>query len=179
MAGLGRAASEADPDSYEHTHAHCDVLVVGSGAAGLAAARAAGETGARVILAEQDFELGGGLLLEPEHEAWRESMVAALQALPEVRLLARTTVFGYYDHNVVGAVERVADHLPLPPEHSVRQRYWIVRAKQVVLATGAIERLDRLSGQRSPRCHARVGGGDLRAPVWCSAGPPRCFVHEQ
>ncbi len=141
MAGLGRASHEADPDRYEHTHAHCDVLVVGSGAAGLAAARAAGETGARVILAEQDFELGGGLLLEREHEAWRESTVSALQELPEVRLLPRTTVFGYYDHNVLGAVERIADHLPAPPEHGVRQRYWVIRAKQVVLATGAIERL--------------------------------------
>jgi sarcosine oxidase subunit alpha len=141
MAGLGRAALDADPDHYEHTHAHCDVLVVGSGAAGLAAARTAGEAGARVILAEQDFELGGGLLVEPEHEAWRLSMVSALEALPEVRLLPRTTVFGYYDHNVLGAVERVADHLLTPPEHIVRQRYWVIRAKQVVLATGAIERL--------------------------------------
>jgi sarcosine oxidase subunit alpha len=141
MAGLGHAAGEADPDSYEHTHAHCDVLVVGSGAAGLAAAKAAGEADARVIVAEQDFELGGGLLLEPKHEVWRRSMVSALEALPEVRLLPRTTVFGYYDHNVLGAVERVADHLPTPPEHTVRQRYWAIRAKQVVLATGAIERL--------------------------------------
>ena len=141
MAGLGHATREADPDGYEHAHAHCDVLVVGSGAAGLAAARTAGEAGARVILAEQDFELGGGLLLEPEHEAWRDGMVAALRALPEVRLLPRTTVFGYYDHNVLGAVERVADHLSAPPEHGVRQRYWVIRAKEVVLATGAIERL--------------------------------------
>ena len=141
MAGLGHAARESDPDAYEQTHAHCDVLVVGSGAAGLAAARAAGETGARVILAEQDFELGGGLLLEARYEAWRSDMLAALQVMPEVRLLPRTTVFGYYDHNVLGAVERVSDHLPVPPPHGVRQRYWAIRAKQVVLATGGIERL--------------------------------------
>jgi heterotetrameric sarcosine oxidase alpha subunit len=141
MAGLGHAAREPDPDAYEHTHAHCDVLVVGSGAAGLAAARAAGATGARVILAEQDFELGGGLLLDPRYDAWRNDIVAALSAMPELRILARTTVFGYYDQNVLGAVERVADHLPVPPAHGVRQRYWVIRAKQVVLATGAIERL--------------------------------------
>lgn len=140
-AGLGRASRAPDPDSYEHMHAHCDVLVVGSGAAGLAAARAAGAAGARVILAEQDFELGGGLLLEPGLEDWRAAQTTALQAMPEVRILPRTTVFGYYDHNVLGAVERVSDHLPVPPAHSVRQRLWIIRARQVVLATGAIERL--------------------------------------
>ncbi len=66
-AGLGRAAQEPDPDHYEHEHSHCDVLVVGAGAAGLSAARAAADAGARVILVEQDFELGGGLLVEPEH----------------------------------------------------------------------------------------------------------------
>jgi sarcosine oxidase subunit alpha len=139
-AGLGRPPLEADPDAYEHAHAYCDVLVVGSGAAGLAAARAAGEAGARVILAEQDYELGGGLLLEAARDAWRTDVLSALQAMPEVRLMPRTTVFGYYDHNVLGAVERVADHLPVPPQDSVRQRYWVIRARQVVLATGAIER---------------------------------------
>jgi heterotetrameric sarcosine oxidase alpha subunit len=139
-AGLGRAASEPDPDEYEAMHAHCDVLVVGSGAAGLSAARAAGAAGARVILADQDFELGGGLLLEPAQDTWRQSMLDALSGMPEVRVLPRTTVFGFYEHGVLGAVERVADHLPAPPEHGVRQRVWTIRAKQTVLATGATER---------------------------------------
>src|SRR5690606_29234992 len=140
-AGLGRASRERDPDSYEQMHAHCDVLVVGSGAAGLAAARAAGSSGARVILAEQDFEPGGGLLLEPALETWRAEQIKALREMPEVRILPRMTVIGYYDHNVLGAVERVSDHLPVAPPHAVRQRFWTIRAKQVVLATGAIERL--------------------------------------
>ena len=179
MAGLGRASHEADPDRYEHTHAHCDVLVVGSGAAGLAAARAAGETGARVILAEQDFELGGGLLLEREHEAWRESTVSALQELPEVRLLPRTTVFGYYDHNVLGAVERVADHLPVPPEHGVRQRYWVIRAKQVVLATGAIERLIAFPDNDRPGVMLASAAEAYVRRFGVAAGPPRRAVHEQ
>ncbi|MSP49478.1 MAG: sarcosine oxidase subunit alpha family protein [Alphaproteobacteria bacterium] len=139
-AGLGRVAAAPDPDAYEAMHAHCDVLVVGTGAAGLAAARAAGSAGARVILAEQDFELGGGLLSEPAHESWRQSMIAALTAMPEVRLLPRTTVFGFYEHDVLGAVERVADHLPTPSDHGVRQRVWTIRARQTVLATGATER---------------------------------------
>ncbi|MBM3545604.1 MAG: sarcosine oxidase subunit alpha family protein [Alphaproteobacteria bacterium] len=139
-AGLGRAATATDPDEYESIQAHCDVLVVGSGAAGLAAARAAGAAGARVILADQDFELGGGLLLEPEQEPWRQGMLAALSGMPEVRLLPRTTVFGFYEHDVLGAVERVSDHLPVPPEHGVRQRVWTIRARQTVLATGSTER---------------------------------------
>jgi heterotetrameric sarcosine oxidase alpha subunit len=149
-AGLGRAAESPDPDQYESMHAHCDVLVVGSGAAGLAAARAAGASGARVILAEQDFELGGGLLVEPAHEAWRAEMLLALAAMPEVRLLPRTTVFGFYEHNVLGAVERVADHLPVPPPYVARQRYWTIRAKEAVLATGAIERLIAFPGNDRP-----------------------------
>jgi sarcosine oxidase subunit alpha len=146
-AGLGRAPAEPDPDRYEKTHAHCDVLVVGGGPAGLAAALAAGRTGARVILADEGGEFGGSLLGrsatigEAPALDWVASTVAELAALPEVRLLPRTTAFGYYDHNHLGLLERVTDHLgpgnggPLP-----RQRLWKVLAGQVVLATGAIER---------------------------------------
>ncbi|HYF08425.1 MAG TPA: 2Fe-2S iron-sulfur cluster-binding protein, partial [Acetobacteraceae bacterium] len=149
-AGLGRAATEPDPDRYEHAHAHCDVLVVGSGAAGLAAARAAGVAGARVILAEQDFLLGGGTLLTPDLTAWRDDMTTALATLPEVTVLPRTTVFGFYDGGVLGAVERIADHLPEPSPHTPRQRMWTIRAKEVVLATGAHERLIAFPGNDRP-----------------------------
>ncbi len=140
-AGLGRASGEPDPDVYEDAHIHCDVLVVGSGAAGLAAARAAGASGARVILAEQDFLPGGWLLCEPRHEAWRAAQIAALEAMPEVTIWNRTTVFGFYDQNVLGAVQRVTDHLAESPAQTPRQRRWTIRAKEVVLATGAHERL--------------------------------------
>jgi len=149
-AGLGRASGLPDPDHYESAHGFCDVLVIGSGAAGLAAARAAGATGARVILAEQDFALGGGLLAEPAQEGWRAAQLAALVAMPEVTLLPRTTVFGFYEHNVLGAIERVADHLAEPPPHTPRQRFWTLRAKQVVLATGAHERLIAFPGNDRP-----------------------------
>jgi sarcosine oxidase, subunit alpha len=153
-AGMGEAPREPDPDRYEHVHAHCDVLIVGAGPAGLAAALAAGRSGARVLLADEQAELGGSLLSEPADHAvhvWREATLAALRALPETRLLPRTTVFGYYDHNYLGLIERVSDHLgPKAPPHLPRQRLWKVRARQVVLATGAIERPLVFAGNDRP-----------------------------
>jgi sarcosine oxidase, subunit alpha len=153
-AGMGEAPREPDPDRYEHVYAHCDVLVVGAGPAGLAAALAAGQSGARVLLADEQAELGGSLLSEPmDHagHAWREATMAALGALPETRLLPRTTAFGYYDHNYLGLLERVSDHLGREaPPHLPRQRLWKVRARQVVLATGAIERPLVFAGNDRP-----------------------------
>ncbi|MDW3205265.1 MAG: sarcosine oxidase subunit alpha family protein [Alphaproteobacteria bacterium] len=144
-AGMGRASGEADPDRYDRMHAHCDVLVVGGGPAGLSAALAAAETGARVILVDETSRFGGRLNQdayrigdEPAGE-WVARTVARLAALPNVRLLTRTTAFGYYDGNLIGAVERVSDHLSVPPAHLPRQRWWRFRAKQVILATGATE----------------------------------------
>ena len=148
-AGLGRAPRLPDPDRYDKSFAHCDVLVVGAGPAGLAAALAAGRTGARVILVEQDYQLGGSLLSKPETRiegeasaAWIAAAEAELATMAEVRVLKRTTCFAYYDHNLLGLLEKVTDHYaPYErPDDLPRQRLWKVRAKQVVLATGAIER---------------------------------------
>ncbi len=145
-AGLGRAATEADADRYEKRYQHCDVLVVGAGAGGLAAALAASRSGARVVVVEDARHLGGSLL---ESEAridgapaldWVKAAAAELAACSNVRVLTRAQAFGYYDHNLVAVAERVADHQPAPDPHMPRQRLWWLRAGNVVLATGALER---------------------------------------
>ena len=145
-AGLGAASTDADPDTYEHSHAHCDVLIVGGGPAGMAAALSAGRTGARVILAEEQAAFGGSA--SPEHDRidgksageWMTAAEVELAALDNVTLMPRTCIFGYYDHNVLAALERVNDHLAEPPEGQPRQRMWTIRSKQVVLACGSHER---------------------------------------
>ena len=141
-AGLGRAPADPDPDRYLHRHAHGDVLVVGGGPAGLMAALAAGRSGARVILVEREAELGGWLLTDRAavEPGWVDAVRAELEAMAEVTILTRTVCFGYFDHNYLGLLERVTDHLALLPDEMPRQRLWRVRAKAVVLAAGAIER---------------------------------------
>jgi methylglutamate dehydrogenase subunit C len=144
-AGLGRAAGAEDPDGYEKVTTHCDVLVVGGGPTGLMAALAAVRTGARVVLCEEDFRLGGRLLSERRTIGgrpaldWLRDVEAELEAAPECRILRRTSVFGVFD-GVHGAVERVADHLPVPPPFQPRQRMWRIVARRHVVAAGAIER---------------------------------------
>ena len=145
-AGMGRAATQPDPDSYEQRHAHCDVLVIGGGLTGLAAARAAARAGARTILCDENPWWGGGVcgdgvtIDDLPAAQWAANAVKDLGALPGVTLLPRTTAFGYYDGNLIGALERVAEHLAVPPPHAPRQRFWMIRAKAVVLASGAHER---------------------------------------
>jgi NADPH-dependent 2,4-dienoyl-CoA reductase/sulfur reductase-like enzyme len=145
-AGMGEASREPDPDSYEMAHAHCDLLVVGSGPAGLEAARVAAEAGLQVILAEQDFAIAPGLLSETgsigdEVSAdWRAARIAALEAAGSVEIMPRTTVFGLYDGGVAGMLERVTDHLSDPSHHLPRERFWMVRARRTIVATGALER---------------------------------------
>ncbi|MFI5473608.1 sarcosine oxidase subunit delta family protein [Streptomyces cacaoi] len=141
LPGQGRLATEPDPARYDAVHAHCDLLVVGAGPAGLAAAAAAARSGARVILADDQPEPGGSLLGTGEHLDWVEATRAQLEAAPEVRVLPRTTVFGHYDDNHLLAVERRTNHLGAEaPEQVSRERVWRIRARRVVLATGAHER---------------------------------------
>ncbi len=144
--GLGFCQSLPDPDSYDHVNAHCDVLVVGGGPAGLMAALAAGRSGARVILADEQSEPGGSLLATSAPIAsqsamqWVGGVLLELKAMPEVTVLKRSSVSGYYDHNFLTIVEELGDHLAPQKRQGARSRLWKVRARQVVLAQGAIER---------------------------------------
>jgi sarcosine oxidase subunit alpha len=146
-AGLGEAPTRPDPDRYAQRYAHCDVLVVGAGPSGIAAALAAADSGARVMLCDEQAAFGGSLLGDvaaridgDTGHAWVQRSIVALQSNPRVTLLARTTAFGYFPHNFIGLNQRLTDHLAQPAPSQPRERLWQVRARAVVLATGAIER---------------------------------------
>jgi sarcosine oxidase subunit alpha len=144
-AGLGAAPQAAEVDAFEHRAAFCDVLVVGSGPAGLAAALAASAAGARVILVEQDIHLGGALLRDPATldglaaMDWVADARARLTARG-ARILTRTTAMGYYDHNQLTLIERRVEAGQAPGPGGLAQRLWRVRAGKVIIAAGASER---------------------------------------
>ncbi|MAY47408.1 MAG: sarcosine oxidase subunit alpha [Rhodobacteraceae bacterium] len=145
-AGLGVSPTEEDPDHYASRNLHCDVLIVGAGPTGLAAARAAAVEGLRVVLVDENAEAGGTLLSEPQAVIdgkpawdWLEAQLEALKAAG-VKVMTRTTAIAYYHQNMVGLCERLTDHLAEAPADMPRERLWRVRAGQVVLAQGALEK---------------------------------------
>ncbi len=147
MAGLGRAPEAADAACYAQRYAHCDVLVVGAGPAGIEAALAAASSGARVILCDEQAELGGALLAETDATldgtnaaSFLATRLSWLQAAGQVTILPRTIAFGYFPHNMIGLAQDLTDHLGEPDDTQPRGRLWQVRAREVVIATGAIER---------------------------------------
>jgi len=163
-AGLGRLSGEAAPDRSEKAHAFCDVLVIGAGPAGLMAALTAGRAGARVILADEDFRMGGRLNAERmvvgdrRGADWAAEAVAELAAMPKLRLMPRTTVTGVHDGGIYGALER----LPAGPEGSPPACFWRIVARRAVLATGAHERPIAFPGNDRPGV---MLAGALRAYV--------------
>ena len=144
-AGLGRLSMQPDPDVYDHGYLHCDLLIIGAGPAGLAAALAAGRAGARVILADEDFRMGGRLNAETHEVAgqagadWAAGTVAELATMDKVRLMTRTTVYGAYDHGIYGALERRTDHLATSGGKP-RQVLWRLYTKRAILCAGSTER---------------------------------------
>ena len=153
-AGLGQAPKDRDADTYEHFHVHVDVLVVGGGIAGLAAACAAGERGARVLLVEQNADWGGRAMVDgPEIDGmpadeWVKNAIEALENMPNVDMRPRCMGAGIYDHGYALAYERLTDHAP--DQEGPRHRLWRIRANQIVTATGAIERPLSFAGNDVP-----------------------------
>jgi heterotetrameric sarcosine oxidase alpha subunit len=145
-AGLGSVSREEDPDGYDKGFLHCDLLAIGAGPAGLMAALTAGRAGKRVILADEDFRMGGRLNAETfaieqtSGADWAAGVVAELASMPNVRLMTRTTVIGAFDHGIYGAVERVSDHLAVPAKGKPRQILWRIYSHRALLAGGATER---------------------------------------
>ena len=145
-AGLGVAPMKPDSDRYEHKFEYCDILVAGSGPSGLASALASAKNGAKVILAEDKARFGGSLINDEvtignkKGKDWADDIVTQLKSMPNVIVKNRSQVFGYYDHNMMVMIERTKDHIHKPSKYTPRQRLWYIRAKEVILSTGSIER---------------------------------------
>ncbi len=145
-AGFGAASIKHDKERYEHKYEYCDLLITGSGPSGLASAYAAAQNGARVILAEDKSRFGGSLLTSEvtignqSGREWSEKIISELKLMPNVVVKNRSQVFGYYDHNMLVMSERISDHLPKTEKYSPKQRLWYIRAKEVIISSGSIER---------------------------------------
>ncbi len=145
-AGLGVASLEKDNERYDHKYEYCDLLVTGSGPAGLSSAYAAAKNGAKVILAEDKPRFGGSLLTDNvtidnlSGKEWANKIISELKAMPNVIVKNRSQIFGYYDHNMMVMFEKTGDHLEKKSKFTPRQRLWYIRAKEVLLSTGSIER---------------------------------------
>ncbi len=183
-AGLGKAPSEPDPDTYASRYLHCDVLVIGAGPAGIAAALEAGRSGARTVLVDESSEPGGSLLGEPAVEIagqpawdWLAAAVDELRALPNVTLMSRTTAIGYYHQNMVGLCQKLTDHLAALPEGRPA-RADVARPRRPGRARpGRAGTPAGLRRQRPSRRHAGGLGPDLPQPLWRQGRQPRRRRH--
>ena len=169
LAGLGESPVTRDPDHYDATYAHCEVLVVGAGIAGIEAALTAAKAGGRVILIDEQDELGGGALSDPAQWAALDDLKAQLAA-STITVLGRTTAFGFYHQNFVGAVQRLTDHLAPAAAHGAREKLWRIRAGEVVLAQGAIERPLVFNGNDVPGVMLASAGRTLALRYGVSVG---------
>jgi len=154
-AGLGKLSMQEDPDTYDKGFLHTELLIIGSGPAGLSAAITAGRSGQRVILADEDFLMGGRLnhdntMIDSQTgSAWAQQCHTELESLPNVRVLSRTTVFGSYDHGIYGALQRLTDHLA-DSNGKPRQVLWRIYSERTLLCSGATERAIAFSNNDRP-----------------------------
>ena len=149
-AGLGVSATERDPDIYDHKYHHCDVLIIGTGPAGLSAAVIAAQSSKKVLLVDENAEHGGSLLGSNDKtnninnetpKKWIKKTYSELLKNKNIKILNRTSVAAYHNYNYLIMMENLTDHLnELEKKNKIRQRLWKVRAKKVILATGSIER---------------------------------------
>jgi len=145
-AGFGEASIKHDKERYEHKYEYCDLLITGSGPSGLASAYAAAKNGARVILAEDKPRFGGSLLSSDVNIGnqtgieWTQKIITELKSMSNVIVKNRSQVFGYYDHNMLVMSERISDHLPKTQKYLPKQRLWYIRANEVLISSGSIER---------------------------------------
>jgi len=148
-AGLGKSPKKDDPHKYEHFHYHCDLLVVGSGVSGLYTAEIAARNNLKVLLIEQENEIGGEILTTLGENTkinntlineWKNNVINNLKNFSNVKIVSNTTCFAYFHYNLLLAIQDIEPEKGLTKTHEIRQRIWKIRSKKVVLATGAIER---------------------------------------
>ncbi|MFK5998307.1 MAG: sarcosine oxidase subunit alpha family protein, partial [Rhodobacterales bacterium] len=174
-AGLGKVPTHKDEDRYEYFYAHVDILIVGGGIAGLAAALAAGQSGATVLLIEQGVSFGGRAITDGVEidgkpaAAWVTKTLAALKKLPNVQIRTRMMGAGVYDHGYALGYERLTDHLG-PNQNGPRHRLWRIRCRRIVTATGAIERPLSFAGNDIPGVMLAGSLRDYIADYGVSAG---------
>ena len=155
-AGMGKAGLEADPDRYEKSNIFSDVLIIGGGPAGLSAALQAASNGDTITLVDENKHFGGSLYEEQgtidgkNSSSWIEDTLKVLSEYDNVTMMTRTTVYGYFDDNTLGAVERVADHKEQQRKNEPRQRHLKIFAKHVIIATGSLERPIVFAGNDTP-----------------------------
>ena len=159
-AGLGKSPTERDPDIYDHTYYHCDVLIIGGGVAGITSALTAAKSGKKILLVDEKPQLGGELLSSTDNYIkinnlspieWTKEKYKELSTYKNIKILNRTTVSAYHNYNYLIMIQNLTDHLSEKEKKGkIRQRLWKVRAKKVILATGSIERPLIFNGNDRP-----------------------------
>lgn len=145
-AGLGRVPEAAWQPVSESRFGDCDLLVVGAGPAGLAAALGGARAGLDTLLVDDGDEPGGRLAeAGAEARAWIAATVAEFDALPRTRRLPRSTVWGHHDQGFLSVLQRAPADAP-----DLDFRHWKLRARAVVVAAGAFERSIAFDGNDRP-----------------------------